>query len=343
MTITNGTPPTFATPHDRGTAIGKRIFDTIAEAQNNYARSRQSSKRVLGRSEMGGCREYIRATISGDEKRETGRLKWAAYIGTHLGDDIERDVKNMLGDQAVTQERVTVQVPIPSDAEGAEPTYVSVTGSLDLALLDIFGDGTDDLVDFKSKDGVKPVRADGPSFKECAQISGYLIACIEKGILRPNSMAHLVYIDRAGNDKQPWVYTITLEDARNFIAMVGTRLHEVASAMTAGITQSYLRDMPESWCYHTGCPFYWQCWDGYAPTQEITNVAAIAAMEQYDQGRELVKLGEQYKRQAKNFLNPDDDDIDHRIEGVGPTFTLRWTDRAYSWGVSPSIDLRRNR
>lgn len=342
MTITNGTPPTFATPHDRGMAVGKRIFDTIAEAQNNYARSKQSTKRVLGMSEMGGCREYIRATISGDEKRESGRLKWAAYIGTHLGDAIERDVKNMLGDQAVTQQKVTVQIPIPNDVEGAPERLISVSGSLDLALIDIFGDGIDDLVDFKTKDGIRVTRADGPSFKECAQISGYLIACINAGILKPNSMAHLVYIDRAGNDKHPWVYTITVEDAHNFLQMVGTRLHEVASALSAGVSQSYLRDMPESWCYHVGCPFYWQCWSDYAPTREITNVAAIAAMEMYDIGRETVKLGEQYKRQAKNFLNPDDEDIDHRIEGVGPTFTLKWTDRAYSWGVSPSIDLRRN-
>jgi hypothetical protein len=255
---------------------------------------------------------------------------------------MEHDLKDMLGEAVITQEKVTVEIPIPTSADGSTPPQIiTVSGSLDALFKDILGDGIPDLIDFKTKDGVGVTRAEGPSFKECAQISGYLLACIRKGLLDERSMAHLVYIDRAGNDKHPWVYTITYEDAVRFLEMVGQRLYEVAAAITAGVSQTYLRDMPESWCYHTGCPFYWQCWDGYAPTDEITNVAALAAMEMYDQGREMAKLADAYKRQAKAYLNPDPDDIEHRIEGVGPTWTLRWTDRAYSWGVAPSIDLRR--
>lgn len=338
--ITNGG---FATPHERGAAVGTRIFDTLGKAQANAPRSKQSSRRTLGMSEMGHCREYIRATIAGDPKHEVTRIKLPAYVGTAFGDKAEADLKSELGDTVVTQKKMTVSIPIPNDIEGAEPRTINVSGSLDAAFFNWFGDDIDDLIDFKTKDGVGVVRSEGPSFKECAQISGYLIAGIDDGTLRPGSMAHLVYVDRAGNDKHPWVYTITEDDARKLLTLVGVRLHEVASAITAKVSQSYLRDMPESWCHSVGCPFYDACWEGYQPTGEITNVAAIAAMELYDKGRDLAKLGEQYKRQAKAFLNPDAEDIEHRTEGVGPTFTLKWTDRAYEWGISASIDLRRNK
>lgn len=333
-------PRTFEHPADRGRALGEALFAALGRAQANAPRSQQSEQRVLGMSEMGHCREYIRANLFGDPKDPQTRLKWPAYIGTALGKQAEADFEKEIPG-TITETRVSVQVPLPlGEEEDAVQKYVTVTGSFDAAIYDIFGDGKYDVIDLKSKDGVLVVQSEGPPFKECAQISGYLVGGIEQGLWDEDTLAHLVYIDRAGNDKHPYVYTITADDARAFLVMTGQRIYEVAQAQTAGISQSYLRDMPESWCFHVSCPFYTACWTGYEPDGELRTVWEIAAVELYKKGRDLGKLADQYKRTAKAALMPDPTDIEHRSEGATPTDILRWTERAYSWGIGTSIDIR---
>lgn len=329
---------TFEYPADRGRALGEEIFAALARAQANAPRSKQSERRVLGMSEMGHCREYIRAMIAGDPKDPQTRLKWPAYIGTALGAKAEDDLgKEIPG--TLTETRVSVRIPLPV-REDKPQEFVTVSGSFDAAIYNAFGDGRYDVIDFKSKDGVLVTMSEGPPFKECAQISGYLIGGIEQGLWPEETLAHLVYIDRAGNDKHPYVYTITADEARAFLVMTGERIYEVAQARAAGISQSYLRDMPESWCFHVSCPFYTACWSGYEPDGELTTVWEIAAVELYKKGRDLGRLADQYKRTAKGMLMPDPTDFVHRSEGRTHTDSLRWTERAYDWGIGTSIDIR---
>ncbi len=332
---------TFEHPADRGRALGEEIFAALARAQANAPRSKQSDRRVLGMSEMGHCREFIRATIAGDPKDPQTRLKWPAYIGTALGGKAEEDLgKEIPG--TLTETRVSVRIPLPLQ-EGqteADRQFITVSGSFDAAIYNVFGDGRYDVIDFKSKDGVLTIMSEGPPFKECAQLSGYLVAGIEEGRWPEETVAHLVYIDRAGNDKHPYVYTITADEARAFLMMVGERLYEVAQAQSTGVTQSYLRDMPESWCFNVSCPCYTACWTGYEPDGELRTVWEIAAVELYKKGRDLGKLADQYKRTAKGMLMPDPTDFVHRSQGNTPTDSVRWTERAYDWGIGSAIDIR---
>lgn len=290
--------------------IGDSIWAAITAAQNNAPRTMQSKNRVLGMSQLGGCREYIRATIAGEpmEQTEEQALKWAAYIGTAVGDKIEADVKQMLPG-SVTQERVTLFLQV-ADQE------ISVSGSTDILLPEQVVEGLPAaVVDLKSRDGLADVRREGPPFKEKVQISGYLLAAIDEQKLPTDAIGMLLYYDRSGRDKGFHTWAVDREQALVIMGAVSQRLEEVASALATG--RHATRDEPESWCFYVGCPFYQQCWAGYRPDEPITHPAHLDAIRRYTDGRRDSKDATSRMRTASGELTG--------ITGVTPDgITLSW-------------------
>lgn len=265
---------------DRGGRLGELVWKTIAHAQANAPRTLQADSRVLGMSDLGGCREYIRATIAGDPGSEPGGLKMAAYAGTAIGDKIEADVKAALA-HAATQRRVTLEL----DVDG---TKVMVSGSSDLFFLEPYEDEVLGLLDpgvldLKSRDGLAEVRREGASFKERVQISGYLVAAIQEGFLQTDAIGVLLFFDRSGKDRGFHTWTIDYAGALRILEAAKARLGEVAASLATA--RHAPRDEPESWCWNVGCRFYAACWTGYQPTGAIEHERELDAVRRYTEAR----------------------------------------------------------
>lgn len=304
-----------------GEYVGGVIMRSVKAWEDAKPRTVQSQQRVLGMSDLGGCREFIRATIAGDPKDNDNRVSWPADIGTWVGDGVETAVTSHVSG-ASSQGRLTVTLP---------KTGIQVSGSTDIK----FDRHT--LVDLKTKDGTDTVRTEGPSLGNRVQLSGYLVAGIQAGELDEDAVGVLVYLDRSGRDVKPWTFTITAQEARGYLEAADDRLMDVAKALQTGEVATYLRDMPESWCFHTHCPFYTACWEGYQPTGALTDFEE-ADVALYDKGRAMKKEAENIIRDAKTRLYTDPD---HKVEGVGKRFKIKWVERSDSSGYMYStIDVR---
>lgn len=310
-----------------GWLIGEFVMQSVGKADAMRERSLQSEARHLGMSELGGCREYIRASVNGDPKEIGERTKWAAFVGTEVGDGVEASLKKV-EPRIVTQQEVSVTLG----------NGITIDGHTDAQF------GRRRLIDLKTKDGTDDVRLspDGPDFKEKVQISGYLIGLIEKGLMDEDATAHLVYLDRSGRDPKAWVFSITAQEARGWLVAAEERLEEVAHALATGASQGPLRDMPESWCFRVQCPFYTACWGGeeYNPTNQV-DPYYDEFLEMYDRGRAQKKAGENLIRNAKAELNPEPGNDDLMISGMGERLRIKWTLKENQSGwVTPTIDVR---
>jgi len=286
-----------------GFAIGEMILDALTDWQVNAPRSLQSKARVLGMSEMGGCREYIRASIAGEPKQVQTTIKFPAFIGTALGDIIESIIGQH--DEAVTQEDAQVTLPI---------TGITVRGHLDIRL-------PNRIIDLKTKDKLNDVRREGPSFKERAQISGYLIGKHQEGLVDDEATGHLVYLDRSGNQAETFVWTVTVPEAREILEQVEDRLLDVQHALATGSREGrdgrLMTDEPESWCYHVQCPFYQACWAGHQPTGVIEHPRELETLRRLLQAKADKKDAEAREAEARRQLEG--------VEGRAPDgTTVKW-------------------
>jgi hypothetical protein len=321
------TPQEFAALQARGEQLGLDVLEAVRKQQLAAPRTLQSDQRILGPSELGGCREYIRASIKGDPKAPAKRVKWAAFLGTVTGDAIEDAVRAQIPG-AVTQERVTATLP----------SGMRATGSLDIRM------GRDAVVDLKSKSGITDIMGEGPSLKHLIQISSYLVGAMQADLVDPDAYAALLYFDRSGDEKRMYSFVIDIDDAWYFLGVADKRLDEVAEAMAAGTSQSYLRDEPESWCYHTECPFYQACWgsEDYNPTGKITDARSVEALTRYDKLRAIKKIADAGLAQAKAQLFPDQSDERTKVEGITNSgLQLKWRLKENASGfISYVIDVR---
>lgn len=300
--------------------IGDDVYAALTEYQNSFARNKQT---YLGMSSLGGCREYIRATIAGDAHGEpNGPLKWAAFVGTAVGDAVEKGLEQTRG--AKTQHRTTVTLP----------SGIEVSGSTDAVLYE------KRLLDFKTVNGFDDIIKDGPSVKYRVQVSGYLWGFIQAGQLPKDSTAHLVYLDRSGKNPHPYVWSCTAEEAWGWLEHADQRLADVTQALQTGEEAGALRDEPESWCWYTGCPFYSNCWAGYQPTEQITAERHIAAMRKYDEARALAQSAKRMQDEAKRELGGFEPA--EPVTGYTDDYLLQWTLFESRQGVvMRRIDLRK--
>lgn len=307
-------------------------FGAVKEYDDNKPRSRQLH---IGPSEVGHCREYLRAKIAGDDEQPSGATKWSAFIGTAVGDALEHVMSSTRG--AVTQLPVSYTLPRHG---------FTVSGSLDVlwpkrgADSDALRDTFNEVWDWKSKDGIDGVMRDGPQRKEWIQVSIYLLAALDLGYVDEDAIGTLVYYDRSGKDKQVWTASVTVREARGWIEAAEERLDDVIRALADpayGDGERHLRDEAEQTCWYFGCPFYAQCWAGYEPAEKITDERLIAAMRQYDEGRELGKAAKKLQDEAKGILGVGEE---VPVSGRSEDFSVAWKLRESRGLLIRTIDVR---
>lgn len=206
------------------------VRHAVAAHSMNSARTAQSTARLLGPSEVGGCRAYLARVVADVPFDDMSHdVKWAAFIGTAVGARLEQAMAEEYPDEIRTQ--VPVQTTFPSG--------LTIAGNVDVVRNGI------GVMDFKSVDGVETVRRTGPSFQQLAQVNTYLLGLIQAGQLPPEATWSLVYVDRSGAEDTPVVFEGPLDT--DVIDQIDMRLADVIYAVEHDLN-SAPRDQPYDWC-----------------------------------------------------------------------------------------------
>lgn len=271
--------------------LADKILQALKDFENEKPRSAQIK---LGPSELGGCREYIRNVMVGAPMQGNDAWPTAAVVGTAVGAYLEEVCEAKLG--ALTEVPVTATLP----------SGLMVSGHADVVLVE-----EDAVIDGKTKDSLYDTRREGPSLENLIQVSVYRLGLIQAGILTENSTAHLIYIDRSGNDQTIHEVEIDAERAAYFIDLCEERLQgvvDVQEQIDAGNVEfaRALRDKTPPFCYSEKvmCPFRDLCWKGseWVPDTDITDPQEIADVERFVKAREMSKEADALRKEYRGRL-----------------------------------------
>lgn len=220
----------------------------VDEAMNTSARSLYAQGKRFGVSDIGGCRRYVQFLIDDEEFTDPRGEFLAAYVGTAVGDHLERDYIRLRNPNAVAQMNVVVPVEVVVDGE---VFVISIPGHPDLVEAVEHGNR---VIDYKTKDGLGVTIREEGELKHKFQITLYAKGLIRAGIINEDATLALVYYDRAGNEEIPnvveWKYDEDLyRQAVEWLA-------DVLYAKVHGEEAS--KDMPRAWC-QSFCPFFTKC------------------------------------------------------------------------------------
>jgi len=272
----------------RDKQLEQELLDAVVQHESSRARNNQVQ---LGISDLGGCREFIRATIAGIERvpRSSVRGLDGAALGTIVGDALE----TIIGAQAdKTGGRVHTQVP----ATVAFPNLgIDVSGHADIWI-----ESEGRVIDLKSVNGFGEVEKEGPSLKYLIQVSCYAKALVCKS-------ASLAYYDRAGTSRTFRVFTLSEDEIESYYLLAQQRLEEVFDVLdhdSTGESWWSLRDQEPGTCHFFGCPFRVHCWGGseWVPPQTIETEDGMSRVANYVAAREAAKSATTWKAEAKEAL-----------------------------------------
>lgn len=261
------------------------LADYIMDAANrrtmNTARSQQAATHILGPSDLGSCRNYLRLMVLQHpyDEANVSDSRWPAFIGTAVGDHLEDAL-------AASSPEIRTQVPLAIQFPSGRQTR----GTADALL-------PDRVIDFKAKDGLATIRRTGPSFGNLVQINTYLLGAIQAGLVPEDAQWSLVYYDRSGREAKPYVVSGTLD--MDIIAEMESRLDDVEYAVAHG--EEAPRDNPEPLCRY--CPFYFSCRGGVTDSPGlIVDAGHLDAVAQYREGIALEREAKRLKDEAKAAL-----------------------------------------
>jgi hypothetical protein len=287
------------------------ILDALIDHENEKPRSKQVR---LGPSEIGGCREYMRNVMVGTPMQDNGRV-WpvAAVVGTLLGTHIESVLAQRVG--ALTEVNVTTTLP----------NGLKINGHADIVLVK-----ENAVVDAKSKDGFATVRREGPSLENLVQVSTYAVGLVQAGVLKPGCTAHLIYVDRSGNEQTLVEVEMDWETILSHVDKAVERTNEVLEAQEH-IDQGEveyardLRDKTPSFCYSEKvlCPFRDACWRGsdWVPPKMIEDPDLLHIISEFIQARDAEKeAGERRMVHRENLRD---------VNGMTPDgWSVTWSGKA---------------
>lgn len=299
--------------------MAQRVLSAYSGSSTNSTRSQQSKDRLLGPSDLGGCRAKI-ANVLTDAPRTTRTVPpLAAFIGTWVGEGLEHAYV-AARPRAVRQRPVTVTMP----------SGRTTSGTADVVDPDL------GVIDFKTVDGLETVKRDGAPFKNRAQIMLYLLGLIQEGALPLGSRWFLVYIDRSGKDTTPYVVSGTLD--MDLIAELEERISDSEYAAMWG--EAAPKDEPITFCA-SFCEFFEHCRGESIPQGLIDDPDQVQAADMYLEGQEMERRGKRMKSEAKERLRG--------VEGSTPTAVVRWVEmtptvvQAFTRKAGMRLDVRKQR
>jgi hypothetical protein len=260
----------------------------IDQSMNTSARSLYAQDKRFGVSDIGGCRSYVQRLIRNEAFTEPREDFLAAYVGTAVGDHLEKDYIRLRNEHARAQMEVVVPIEVVLDGEVFE---IMLPGHPDIVEPLEHGNT---VIDYKTKDGLGVVIREDGELKHKFQVTLYAKALIRAGIIDENATLALVYYDRAGKDQQPHAVQWTYDEAMYEEAVAW--LADVIYAEHNGEEAS--RDMPRQWC-ESFCPFFTAC------RGEDTDVEGVIRDEHllttialYEEAREAESAAKKLKESA---------------------------------------------
>lgn len=302
--MTESLHPSFSEEEVYAAELARMVRQSIDSQMTLSERSQWSEGHRIGVSDIGGCREYVRRLIDGVPFSDLQNDFHSAFVGTAIGDLAERAVQ-MYGGERVVGTQLSVTVSLRIGGEG-EAYLLNIPGHPDLLL-------TDGVADFKSKDGLGAIRSSGPSLANKFQVSLYAKALIDDGRMDPDGWVSLVFIDRAGNEPDPYVVSWRYDPA--ITQQAEEWLADVIYAVQRREEAS--KDMPRTWCFEC-CPYASDCRGSDTDTEGLLDDPIVLdAIKVYREALEAGNAAEKDKRSAKSVLE--------HYSGMTPNgWNLRW-------------------
>lgn len=272
--------------------LADRILAALIAHENEKPRSQQVR---LGPSELGGCREYMRNVMVGTPMQDNGDV-WptAAVVGTLIGSYMESVLSERM--DALTEVPVTTNLP----------NGLIISGHADIVLVE-----DNAVVDCKSKDQFATLNREGPSLENLIQVSVYAVGLVQAGVLKAGCTAHLIYVDRSGNEQTLVEVELDWETILSFIDRAVERVADVIQAqemIDQGLVSEapHLRDKTPPFCYSKKvlCPFRDVCWIGseWKPNEMIEDEDLLAVIAQYIVARDEQNDATQRRKEYRDRL-----------------------------------------
>lgn len=276
------------------------IYDQAMTDAVKSDRNEWSAAKKIGVSDVGHCREYVRRMILDEEfTDEDNRYEAAALIGTLLGDAIERRIVER-------HPEAEMQATVEVNLDLGEGFQLQLIGHPDICWPDA-------LWDTKTKDGLGVVQRVGAQQNHRWQVSLYAKARIDAGLLAPDATLSLIYLDRSGADRDPYIETWQYNEAD--VEEAKAWFMDVIYAIRNGEEAS--RDKPREFCF-AACPYASACRGDDTDVEGlITDEEALAAIDTYLQAMDMNRSAEKMKSAAKSALR--------NVSGSTGTHLLRWT------------------
>lgn len=301
--------------------VSQTWYDSIQNATEATARSRQAQRRVIGVSNLGHCRQFLKYMILDQPDTDTVD-KTPAFIGTVLGDAIEEQIAKDHPDWLIQTE---LEFPLPSGGhvKGHSDVIIpaSAAGTVEEWEASQAGDYDgppvylQSVLDGKSKAELETIKKYGQTLQQKYQLHAYARAAIEAGHLDPSKpiMVGNVFFDRSGRDVVPYGIFQVYDES------VIYEIDEWVSDVTYAVThdEEAPRDKPRDFCVRF-CPFFTVCrGTEEAPTGLIEDENIIQAVGLYAEGAELESRGKKLKKLAKEGMEG--------VEGNTGEYTIRNT------------------
>ncbi|WKW84917.1 Cas4 family exonuclease [Microbacterium phage SallyK] len=337
----------------RDVELEQRLLEAVIADRNAQPRSQQLQ---IGPSEVGGCRELLRAGLFEPPAEAEPETNWAAaaHVGQVMGADLERIFGERVN--ALLQQRYSTLFGMfgISISGGADLTFLDGDQISDLKSIDDMGSTLYDLNrDAQAIETLLSIYREGLLFAKnietadggyeltgvildkvaklsnYIQIAIYVMGAMQAGIISEHGTGRLVFYDRSGNYQGFVAAVIPTEWVWMFYTIGQMRIGQVVQAQTAydatggnPAVIATLRDKAPSFCFSPKvmCPRRMHCWAGseWTADNQITDPEQVAAMNRYDTARDLAKIADGMKRAAKTALDG--------VSGVAPDGKmLTWT------------------
>ena len=280
--------------------LAEQVYQAVQKSSNFSERSQQSADFRIGISDLGFCSEKVRRMLAGIPEPVTD--KTAAFIGTALGDHMERAYLAVHPEMMAQRE---VSLTLQGDAGNA----YTLTGHPDIV------DPRGRIIDFKTTRGLSIVRRNGPSQQQQFQRHCYALAAFDlydADVTLDDVMVANVWFDRSGDETYPYVHMepfspqVVAEAAMFVDDLVYAYLHDEAAR----------KEPPREVCAKT-CGHFPDCRALDTDVQGLlTDPDILTAIDLHREGIALEKEGRKLKDQAKAAL------ID--VSGSTGKFTVRW-------------------
>lgn len=283
----------------------------LLEHDRGSERSVQAQSGILGPSDL-VCRERARrVTIGAVPDRESASL--AAILGTaiHKGIQEARAAVNPR-----LQHEVEVNITLPSGA--------AITGHADEVDVD-----ENSVTDFKTVADLAYRRRIGADDNHVRQVHLYALGLVQMGVLKPDPLVRIAYLDRSGREETPLVFEIPFNEEH--IRFSDAFVQDIIYAVKHG--EESVRDWPREMCRRF-CQFYFSCRTDDVPDGRVEGDAALAART-YVEANDTIKKWTAVKEGARQHLDD--------VQGVtADGIIVRWVEINKEDGPIRRIDVRKN-